>query len=71
MIVNKHEFGNSGIDEFETLLPKKSYNKKPYHILYTNGINDDYNETTEKFLEKYFKWQELSFLTGLKNYEQY
>ena len=55
MIVNKHEFGNSGIDEFETLLPKKSYNKKLYHILYTNGINDDYNETTEKFLEKYFK----------------
>lgn len=53
MIVNKNEFGNSGINEIETLLPKKSYNKKLYHIPYTNGVNNDYNETTEKFLEKY------------------
>jgi hypothetical protein len=53
MIVNKHEFGHSGINEIEFLLPTSSYNKKLFHIPYTNGLNNNYNDTTERFIEKY------------------
>jgi hypothetical protein len=59
MIINKHEFGHSGIEQIEQLLPRSSISKKIYHIPYTNGLNDDYIKTSKIFLEKYSDHTEI------------